>query len=67
LLAKLTFDTLEKMLEGGVKIMAQVTMEARIEIKMEELRDLDRWCRLVKECHKFTRTSWGSADDFDKW
>jgi hypothetical protein len=44
LLAELTFDTLEKMMGGGVKIMVQITNEAPVEIKTGELRDLDRWC-----------------------
>jgi hypothetical protein len=47
------FPVLRKMLEGGLRVMAQVTLEAPpIEIKTEDLVSIDRWCRLLKEGHK---------------
>jgi hypothetical protein len=47
------FPVLRKMLDGGLRVMAQVTLEAPpIEIKTEDLVSIDQRCRILKEGHK---------------
>ena len=50
-LAEFLFPILWKMLEGGLGLMAQVVNEMPMEIKREDLDNIDRWCKMLSETH----------------